>query len=781
MENQWIVGETVCDGRIARGELRLPLSGTERAGHCYTTERIETGLGPGIFDLHFFSVDRNGFDGGLLTEDRLVFGDPVVFSQSGYIPSVPAVSLGAYGDPADGSFCLGLMLHENARRGELVVGWWAEKPAEKAEEPAAELVAEEPAEFEPEPEAVAEPEPFVFVPEPVAEEPAEFVDEPAEEEPAEFVAEPEPEAEPVAESEPFVFVPEPVAEEPVEFVTEPVEEEPAEFVAEPVAEPEPFTFTPEPIAEEPAEFTPEPVAEEPAEFVPEPETEPEKTAPGMFVFPMPDWFKPEEQPAAAEPAAEPAYFAPEPAYTEPAAPEYTEPAAPAYTEPAAEPAYFTPEPAAESAYFTPEPAPEAAVSQAAPDLPDWFKAVIAELEAAEAEAKRAEAAQNETDRAESGEPAAEGPKPEAGDEDPTVRAASDTARDCSTENPVTEEPETAGSSRSQSILAWFNSDGNEAEPAETAGSDVTETEPEPAAEEPVSNEPAMPEWLRSMMVEIKGNDPDSLDFKPFRFKPLDEAQTEPEPETAPASEAAPAEDAAAEEPVPADEEPADFEPTEFRPTEFESTEYESTEYEPTDFEPMNFEPLNVDFSKKDLIGASTTRPDPTGITLVQFDIETPEMEPEKPARPVWKYDENGEKAAPVIAVPDPEDLKAATREEAARKEEARKAEEAILAEYAQKARVIELPDELKAPEDRKEPEEEPFFINLAPRTLAPGRSFPFSCVKPENAEIEWFVGPNGGEINEEGFYTAPMEPGVYMVGARIRGTDREVSQYVMVR
>ena len=130
----------------------------------------------------------------------------------------------------------------------------AEEPAVE-EVPAAEPVAEEPVEEaaeEPAAEEVAEEPAVEEVPaaEPVAEEP---VEEAAEEPAAEEVA-----AEPAAEEAPAE---EPVAEEPVEEVAE----EPAaeEVAAEPVVEEAPVA---EPVAEEPVEETAEePAAEEVAE------------------------------------------------------------------------------------------------------------------------------------------------------------------------------------------------------------------------------------------------------------------------------------------------------------------------------------------------------------------------------------------------------------------------------------------------------------------------------------------------------------------------------------
>ncbi|MCU9849778.1 OmpA family protein, partial [Defluviimonas sp. WL0024] len=161
-----------------------------------------------------------------------------------------------------------------------------------AEEPAAEVVVEEPVAEEPAAEVVVE--------EPVAEEPAAevVVEEPVAEEPAAEVVVEEPVAEePAAE----IVVEEPVAEEPAAevVVEEPVAEEPAAevVVEEPVAEePAAEVVVEEPVAEEPAAevVVEEPVAEEPAAEVVVEEPVAEEPAAEVVV----------EEPVAEEPAAE---------------------------------------------------------------------------------------------------------------------------------------------------------------------------------------------------------------------------------------------------------------------------------------------------------------------------------------------------------------------------------------------------------------------------------------------------------------------------------------------
>lgn len=119
---------------IASGVVCQKLEGAEQAGRCFYTERIDTGFGPGVFRVTFGLVDDDGYDNGFLTMGRLLFGDPEVFAQSAYIPGVPKVKIGAYVDPIDGTFRLGVMLMERAVRCRLTIRWWAERiriPAEK--------------------------------------------------------------------------------------------------------------------------------------------------------------------------------------------------------------------------------------------------------------------------------------------------------------------------------------------------------------------------------------------------------------------------------------------------------------------------------------------------------------------------------------------------------------------------------------------------------------------------------------------------------------------------
>jgi hypothetical protein len=123
---------------LASGLVYQELDGSEQAGRCFYTERIDTGFGAGAFRLSYCVVDDDGYDQGFLTVGRLLFGDPDVFAQSSYVPGVPKVRIGAYADPIDGTFRLGVMLKERAVRCRLTIRWWAEKvlieaPKEPAE------------------------------------------------------------------------------------------------------------------------------------------------------------------------------------------------------------------------------------------------------------------------------------------------------------------------------------------------------------------------------------------------------------------------------------------------------------------------------------------------------------------------------------------------------------------------------------------------------------------------------------------------------------------------
>lgn len=161
---KWVVNNLETGDYYANGELHLALNGTECAGHCFYSDVITTGFQPGPFSLRFAVVDTEGYDGGLLTKDRLLFGDSEVFAQSSYIPGVPPVSVGAYADPYDGSFRFGVMLKKPAVNCTLKLLWWAEKPvspelirlaeAGREEAPAVKVVINnvEPVENEPEAE-----------------------------------------------------------------------------------------------------------------------------------------------------------------------------------------------------------------------------------------------------------------------------------------------------------------------------------------------------------------------------------------------------------------------------------------------------------------------------------------------------------------------------------------------------------------------------------------------------------------------------------------------------
>lgn len=160
---KWVISTLEMGDYYANGELILSLKGNEYAGHCFYSDVISTGFQPGPFSLRFAVADSGGFDDGMLTKDRLLFGDSEVFAQSTYIVGVPAVSVGAYANPYDGTFRIGVMLKEPAVNCDLKLLWWAEKPVnpdlarfaeERQEEPNIKMVINSVTPVEDEPAAV---------------------------------------------------------------------------------------------------------------------------------------------------------------------------------------------------------------------------------------------------------------------------------------------------------------------------------------------------------------------------------------------------------------------------------------------------------------------------------------------------------------------------------------------------------------------------------------------------------------------------------------------------
>lgn len=111
----------------AAGEIVLKTDQSQRSGRCFYTDFIDTGLGAGRHALRFDLIDELGVDGGPIPQERILIGDPQVFSQSSYIPAVPQVRLGAFLDPKSGAFQLGIQLENAMQPGQLKIAWQARK------------------------------------------------------------------------------------------------------------------------------------------------------------------------------------------------------------------------------------------------------------------------------------------------------------------------------------------------------------------------------------------------------------------------------------------------------------------------------------------------------------------------------------------------------------------------------------------------------------------------------------------------------------------------------
>lgn len=110
----------------AAGEIRITTSQNQRAGRCFYTDWIETGIQDGLMDLSFHLVDTLGVDEIPLDAPRILYGNPQVFMQSSYIPALPLVQLGAFADAA-GRFQLGVRLESPMAPGTLCIRWLAGK------------------------------------------------------------------------------------------------------------------------------------------------------------------------------------------------------------------------------------------------------------------------------------------------------------------------------------------------------------------------------------------------------------------------------------------------------------------------------------------------------------------------------------------------------------------------------------------------------------------------------------------------------------------------------
>lgn len=111
----------------AAGEIQLQVAAEQRRGRCFYTDWVDTGLGAGRHELHFYLIDDTGVDEEPLSNERILIGETQVWNQSTYIPGLPPVRLGAFLEPQTGRFQLGLQLINGMMPGTIRVAWQARK------------------------------------------------------------------------------------------------------------------------------------------------------------------------------------------------------------------------------------------------------------------------------------------------------------------------------------------------------------------------------------------------------------------------------------------------------------------------------------------------------------------------------------------------------------------------------------------------------------------------------------------------------------------------------
>ena len=83
--------------RDSQGTVTILLEGGGYRGRCFYSPKIPHCLGEGDVHLSLALLDPGGYEEGLVQgeDTQFVFGDVDAFSESSYIPGIPAVKLGA--------------------------------------------------------------------------------------------------------------------------------------------------------------------------------------------------------------------------------------------------------------------------------------------------------------------------------------------------------------------------------------------------------------------------------------------------------------------------------------------------------------------------------------------------------------------------------------------------------------------------------------------------------------------------------------------------------------
>ncbi len=112
---------------LTQGTAVIALDHGGYRGRCYYSARIPHGLGEGDVHLSFALIDPDGYEEGPVEGEQLLFGDMDAFSESSYIPGIPAVKIGAILYPKQGVFQIGVCLKENTSCPQLKIAWRASR------------------------------------------------------------------------------------------------------------------------------------------------------------------------------------------------------------------------------------------------------------------------------------------------------------------------------------------------------------------------------------------------------------------------------------------------------------------------------------------------------------------------------------------------------------------------------------------------------------------------------------------------------------------------------
>ncbi len=114
---------------VTQGTVTILLEGGGYRGRCFYSPKIPHGLGEGDVHLSLALLDPGGYEEGLVQgeDTQFVFGDVDAFSESSYIPGIPAVKLGAVLYRGQGVFQIGVCLKENTSCSRLQVSWRASR------------------------------------------------------------------------------------------------------------------------------------------------------------------------------------------------------------------------------------------------------------------------------------------------------------------------------------------------------------------------------------------------------------------------------------------------------------------------------------------------------------------------------------------------------------------------------------------------------------------------------------------------------------------------------